>query len=180
MTEIDTSLMLEMYARGFSVKEVGRVVGVSAGKAFQVLRDSGCCFRKRGFPAGHKMRPESVEKSRAARCGRKVSLETKEKLSKVRKCHFDGMIGYGHTKLNTHGYVLVYVPDHPRAHKDGYYWLHVVLVERDIGRYLRENEVVHHINRIRDDNRIDNLRLMDKKEHMSMHMRERNRRNNYQ
>lgn len=51
--------------------------------------------------------------------------------------------------------------------------LHTVLMERHIGRYLNDDEVVHHINHDRKDNRIENLQLMKKKEHMSMHMKER-------
>ena len=50
---------------------------------------------------------------------------------------------------------------------------HILVMERKIGRPLLQNEVVHHINHIRNDNRIENLLLMDKHEHMSMHMKER-------
>ena len=50
---------------------------------------------------------------------------------------------------------------------------HRLVMERNIGRYLSEDEVVHHINNTRDDNRIENLKLMTKHEHMSMHMIER-------
>lgn len=38
---------------------------------------------------------------------------------------------------------------------------------------IGEDECVHHINHKRDDNRLCNLRLMTKSEHMSMHMKER-------
>ena len=71
------------------------------------------------------------------------------------------------------GYMLAYAPKHPNAHKDGYVMLHTVIMERAIGRYLKENEVVHHINHDKKDNRIENLLLMEKHEHMSMHMKER-------
>ena len=36
-----------------------------------------------------------------------------------------------------------------------------------------DDEVVHHINHKRNDNRIENLQLMTFKEHASLHMRER-------
>lgn len=79
----------------------------------------------------------------------------------------------GHEKKRSDGYIKVYVPDHPHATADGYVMKHTLVMERNIGRFLREDEVVHHVNRVRDDNRLENLRLMTKKEHLSLHMRER-------
>lgn len=46
---------------------------------------------------------------------------------------------------------------------------HVVLMELHIGRPLRKNEVVHHINGNRQDNRIENLQLLTRVEHSRMH-----------
>ena len=46
---------------------------------------------------------------------------------------------------------------------------HVVLMEEVLGRPLRPDEVVHHINGIKDDNRLENLQLMDKREHTRLH-----------
>lgn len=46
---------------------------------------------------------------------------------------------------------------------------HILVMEREIGRNLAADEVVHHINRIKDDNRLENLQLMTKHDHMSMH-----------
>ena len=104
---------------------------------------------------------------------RKLSEEVKKKMSETKSCDFNGLNGYGHTKGHNGGYVLAYVPKHPHAHNDGYVMLHTVLMERQLGRYLTDDEVVHHVNHDRQDNRMENLQLMKKKDHMSMHMKER-------
>lgn len=57
------------------------------------------------------------------------------------------------------GYVLVYRPEHPRAKKNGYVREHTVIMEESIDRYLIKGEEVHHINGVKDDNRLENLEL---------------------
>ena len=47
--------------------------------------------------------------------------------------------------------------------------VHVVLMEREIGRRLLKSECVHHKNGIRDDNRIENLEVMTRAEHARLH-----------
>jgi len=60
----------------------------------------------------------------------------------------------------TSGYILVYSPNHPSAHKKGYVMEHRLIMESRLGRYLKKNELVHHKNGVKDDNRIENLEVV--------------------
>jgi hypothetical protein len=68
------------------------------------------------------------------------------------------------------GYVAVRCENHPKATKFGYYVLeHILVMENILGRYLNNDEVVHHINGIRYDNRPENLVVMKRNKHVSYH-----------
>jgi hypothetical protein len=55
------------------------------------------------------------------------------------------------------GYVMCRVEKHPSGRK--YFFEHVLVMEKALGRFLCAGENVHHKNGIRDDNRIENLEL---------------------
>lgn len=57
------------------------------------------------------------------------------------------------------GYVYLFVPNHPNAHKDGYVAEHTKVMAERLGRPLKPFEEVHHKNGIRTDNRPENLEL---------------------
>lgn len=63
------------------------------------------------------------------------------------------------------GYRFIYQPSHPAADAQGYVAEHRLVVERALGRYLHGNEVVHHLNGNRLDNRLANLAVLTKAEH---------------
>ncbi len=57
------------------------------------------------------------------------------------------------------GYVLIWKPDHPNATLQNRVLEHVLVMEEHIGRLLYPKETVHHMNGVKDDNRIENLEL---------------------
>lgn len=64
-------------------------------------------------------------------------------------------------KLDSSGYRLVWAPGHPMASRHGGKWApeHRVVMADHLGRPLKANENVHHINGDKTDNRIENLEL---------------------
>lgn len=46
---------------------------------------------------------------------------------------------------------------------------HRLVMEKYIGRKLKESEIIHHINHDKSDNRIENLQIVTRVEHINMH-----------
>jgi len=63
----------------------------------------------------------------------------------------------------------IYIPNHLKANNGGYILYSRYLMEKEIGRELRTNENIHHINNNPLDDRIENLELMSRGEHTKLH-----------
>lgn len=73
-----------------------------------------------------------------------------------RKC-FAPNFKKGRTFRN--GYIMILDREHPFCVKRGYIAEHRLVMEKYLGRHLKKNEIVHHKNKIKTDNRIGNLLL---------------------
>jgi len=67
------------------------------------------------------------------------------------------------------GYVYRLAPEHPRSGRSKYVAEHRLVVESTLGRLLRPSEEVHHVNRVKDDNRPENLEVLSRVEHQHRH-----------
>jgi len=130
-----------------------------------------------------------------SRVGILFSEETKEKISKGLKEFFKNNVSWHLGKHHSEetkrkigdahrgskswrwrgkqictGYVYLFNPTHPFAVKKGYVKRSRLIMEQKLGRFLNSKEIVHHINGIRTDDRLENLQLfVNKSKHNKFH-----------
>lgn len=109
-------------------------------------------------------------------CGKTLTKHyswlTKEQLAKkkCRDCFGKTSVGEGNPNWKGGRYILKsgYIGIFIGSDKS-YKLEHDLVMENHLGRKLVKDEVVHHINGIKNDNRIENLELMSNYEHSKMH-----------
>jgi MinD superfamily P-loop ATPase len=82
------------------------------------------------------------------------------------ECHSESQVftkehnpKWNNGRCSANGYIMILCPEHPFANRRGYIYEHRLVMEQYFGRYLLQEEIVHHINGIKTDNRIENLKL---------------------
>lgn len=80
--------------------------------------------------------------------------------------HWKGGISKDHD-----GYIFIYQPHHPYANKMKYVREHRLVVEKYIGRFLKSEEMVHHIDEIKNNNSPNNLMaFINRSAHVRFHI----------
>lgn len=115
-------------------------------------------------------KPETRLKMRNSHLGKKHTEDSKQKMRDVQKKGKESQNWKG-GRFRKCGYIYVYSPSHPHCNSQKYVAENRLVLEKKLGRYLQPNEVAHHINEIKDDNRIENIKLMTHQEHNRHHMK---------
>jgi len=134
----------------------------------------------RNKPVGPSMSAEISRLHAEKKTAKEVSKELGLSVTYIRKLalalglKFDDTYHTG--KIRQNGYILKPRPEHEAADAKGYVREHRLVMETIIGRALLKDEVVHHKNGEKSDNRPENLELMKKGDHVSHHHKGRKRR----
>lgn len=75
----------------------------------------------------------------------------------------------GGTRKTRKGYRQILMPQHKRADSCGYVMEHIVVFEKESGISVPDDCCIHHLNGIKDDNRIENLCMMTHSSHTKLH-----------
>jgi dUTP pyrophosphatase len=132
------------------------------------------------------LKPYRIKKYKNHYCSRECHKEAKKEYMSGEKNHQFGIKGKDNAswksdrKLTHYGYLAIRTPNHPFAPKDGFVLEHRLIAEKyllteensieiDGKKYLRQEYDVHHIDFDRRNNKIENLKVMTKSEHKSLH-----------
>jgi hypothetical protein len=144
------------YQKKWTAKQVAKYFGVKEASIFTYRRDKKLPVRGNTF---HPFK------------GKKHTLKSRKKMSNSLKGKFAKENNYnwkGGRYLSNGRWVIRVEDNHPYAYR-GYIKRARYVMEQHLGRYLKPEEYVHHINGDKQDDRIENLQLTDMVSHAKHH-----------
>jgi len=148
----------ELYNNGLSTYELAKKFNVNPKSIYYQLK-KGNSLRNRSEARKNAFKNGKFNLNIFKKNGQKLGEWNKENVKYGEKNH-----SWKGGRYKSGGYIFIYSPEHPNNNQ-GYVCEHRLVIEKEIGRYLENWEHIHHINGVRDDNRIENLKIVTKSTH---------------
>jgi hypothetical protein len=184
------------YSQGFNGPQLGKEYGFSKKQIIQIVKNFGIKIRTlseclRGKRGGKRLFNDNQERQicilyQQGLCQREIAnlyrtyhtniarvlkinhIQTRitKETGKIKEytSRWNGGVSY-----DTKGHRRLYLPEYKNYCKGGIIAEHRYIMEQYLERKLSPSEIVHHINGIPDDNRLENLQIMTAGEHSRLH-----------
>lgn len=136
------------------------------------------------------LKPYNINKYKNNYCSKECKEKAQMEYMKGEGNHQYGLKGQlnkswkSDKKINSYGYIKIRCLDHPFKDYDGFVFEHRLIAEKYLlteensieingKRYLKLEYSVHHKDRNKQNNDVSNLEVLTKKEHLSLHAKER-------
>lgn len=158
LSEIKEWLYQKYWKEELSIRAIGKLCGIDYNKVR-------CSMDRLNIPKRTQTEARNTE-----RC-----LQLSRERMRGENNHQFGLEGEknanwkGGRKLDKNGYVYLKKPFHPKASKDGYVAEHVFIWMNYYQRDIPLSYMIHHEDKNRQNNQIENLTLVDHREHTNIH-----------
>ncbi len=130
------------------------------------------CSRKCAYKSFIGRKPSKKWKLKMSIGMKKAWKKPNNKFLKIKRSGINSPTWKGGRTVGNNGIGYVFIKNlkHPFANPNGYVREHRLVMEKHLGRYLKPEEVIHHLNGIKTDNRLKNLKLFsNSSEHKRFH-----------
>lgn len=167
---IDKELLKEIYCKEKSAKKTAKYFGVSSTTIRNYLKEYNIpvIYQKIELP-NKEISEMYLNGTSCKELATKYNCTVGTIRKAIHECGVETKVDYKRKIVDHAGYILIKVDNHPYADSKGYVREHRFVMEKHLGRYLNPGEVVHHINHIKNDNRLENLFLCSNEEHKKEH-----------